>query len=64
MIENQDTEFYKFIVDADNHNTRIDKFVSKWLPDISRSRIQNLITDQYILVNNNLWGKDTKKNPF
>ena len=54
MIENQDTEFYKFIVDADNHNTRIDKFVSKWLPDISRSRIQNLITDQYILVNNNV----------
>jgi 23S rRNA pseudouridine1911/1915/1917 synthase len=54
MIEKQDTEFYKFIVDADNHNTRIDKFVSKWLPDISRSRIQNLITDQYILVNNNV----------
>ncbi|MDO4813817.1 MAG: RluA family pseudouridine synthase [Gemella sp.] len=36
-----------------NENDRIDKFLMKELVDVSRTTIQNLINENYILVNNN-----------
>ncbi|SEP88296.1 23S rRNA pseudouridine1911/1915/1917 synthase [Lachnospiraceae bacterium RM5] len=43
----------KYIVDIENAGIRIDKFIAGNLSDLSRTHIQNLITDQYVLVNNN-----------
>lgn len=40
-----------FVVKADDINTRIDKYISDKLPDMSRSRIQKLIEDELITVN-------------
>ena len=38
---------------TDIESTRIDKYINDQLPDISRSYIQQLIKDQYVLVNEN-----------
>lgn len=43
--------FNSYIVTALDIGKRIDKFVSEKNPDISRTHIQRLIQDQYILVN-------------
>ena len=42
-----------FIVDIDDKNTRIDKYLSDELADVSRSRIQKLLDEGMITVNNN-----------
>ena len=42
-----------FIVDIDDKNTRIDKYLSDELADVSRSRIQKLLDEGTITVNNN-----------
>ena len=42
-----------FIVDIDDKNTRIDKYLSDELADVSRSRIQKLLDEGIITVNNN-----------
>lgn len=44
--------YNKFVVDFNNMNERIDKYVALKYPDISRTHIQKLIADEYILVNN------------
>lgn len=43
----------KIIHYQDNENDRIDKFLMKQIPEISRTTIQNLINEQFILVNGN-----------
>lgn len=43
--------FNNYVVSALDIGKRIDKFVSEKNPDISRTHIQRLIQDQYILVN-------------
>lgn len=43
----------RFVIELNNIGERIDKYVSMLFPDISRTRIQKLITEQCILVNNN-----------
>lgn len=43
--------FNNYVVNALDIGKRIDKFVSEKNPDISRTHIQRLIQDQYILVN-------------
>lgn len=44
--------FNRFIIDYNNMNERIDKFVALRYPDVSRTHIQKLISEEYILVNN------------
>lgn len=44
--------FNRFVIDYNNMNERIDKFVALRFPDVSRTHIQKLITEEYILVNN------------
>ncbi len=44
--------FNRFVIDFNNMNERIDKFVALRFPDVSRTHIQKLIADEYILVNN------------
>lgn len=46
--------FNSYIVDVLDIGKRIDKFVSEKNPEISRTHIQRLIQDQYILVNNRI----------
>ena len=46
--------FNSYIVDVLDMGKRIDKFVSEKNPEISRTHIQRLIQDQYILVNNRI----------
>lgn len=46
--------FNSYIVDVLDTGKRIDKFVSEKNPEISRTHIQRLIQDQYILVNNRI----------
>lgn len=40
-----------FVVEDTEENIRIDKYLNKLLPDLSRSRIQKLLKDSNILVN-------------
>ena len=40
-----------FIVDVDDSNIRIDKYLSDEMQDVSRSRIQKLIENNLIKVN-------------
>ena len=47
-----------FIVDVDDSNIRIDKYLSDEMQDVSRSRIQKLIENNLIKVN----GKSIKSN--
>ncbi len=42
----------RFVIDYNNMNERIDKFVALRFPDVSRTHIQKLIAEEYILVNN------------
>ena len=35
---------------ADEAGERLDVFVSRWLPDVTRSRVQNLLSEGMILV--------------
>ena len=44
--------FNRFVIDYNNMNERIDKFVALRFPDVSRTHIQKLIAEEYILVNN------------
>ncbi len=44
--------FNRFIIDYNNMNERIDKYVALRFPDVSRTHIQKLIAEEYILVNN------------
>ena len=44
--------FNRFVIDYNNMNERIDKFVALRFPDVSRTNIQKLIAEEYILVNN------------
>ncbi len=44
--------FKRFVIDYNNMNERIDKFVALRFPDVSRTHIQKLIAEEYILVNN------------
>ena len=44
--------FNRFVIDYNNMNERIDKFVALRFPDVSRTRSQKLIAEEYILVNN------------
>ncbi len=48
--QSEDTQF-NIIISIDNEGQRIDKFISKMLPDISRSYIQKIIKDGSITVN-------------
>ncbi|MDR3646207.1 MAG: RluA family pseudouridine synthase [Candidatus Babeliales bacterium] len=43
---------FTFTVDIQDNETRLDKFVSKHCPQFSRSFVQKLIDDSYVLVNN------------
>lgn len=45
---------YKFIIDEENDNTRIDLTLSELIPDKSRSYIQKLIKSGEVLLNNNI----------
>jgi len=42
---------YKWIVELEDVTTRLDKFINKHIDGVSRSRIQQLIDDENILVN-------------
>lgn len=48
------TFFDKIIVDFLADGTRIDKYISTLYPDISRTHIQRLIAEQFILVNDSV----------
>lgn len=43
---------YEYLITVEDEGERIDKFISKNLPDMSRSYIQKLIKDKNISVNN------------
>lgn len=45
-------ENYNFKIEQENSSIRIDSFISKQLPELSRSRVSNLIEQENILVNN------------
>ena len=42
-------KFEKIVLDTEI-GERLDVYVSQWLPDVTRSRVQNLLADGYILV--------------
>ena len=42
---------YTFVIEEENVDERIDKFIASNLNDISRSYVQKLITDSCVLVN-------------
>lgn len=48
------TFFDKIIVDFLADGSRIDKYISTLYPDISRTHIQRLIAEQFILVNDSV----------
>ena len=45
-------EILKIVVDGDHNNHRIDKFLQKKLTEFSRTKLQNLIKDGNIKLNN------------
>lgn len=51
-------DFQEFVVDIEDKGTRIDKYISDEINDISRSRVQKLIDDGLVTVN----GTVTKSN--
>ncbi len=54
IIDYENIEYEKEYIIHSNANqsgTRIDKFISDRIPDLSRSYIQKLIKDQYVLIN-------------
>ncbi|MDP3444602.1 MAG: pseudouridine synthase, partial [Ignavibacteria bacterium] len=44
-------ENFEFVVQELSNGTRIDKLLTELLPDFSRSRVQQLIEEGYVLVN-------------
>jgi 23S rRNA pseudouridine1911/1915/1917 synthase len=44
-------EFYSFVVSSEEAGKRLDVFIKEKLSDLSRSRIQKLIEEGYVLVN-------------
>lgn len=51
-----------FVIDAEEAGQRIDKFISIKFPDISRTHIQKLIQEEYILVNSKVIKNNYKIN--
>lgn len=47
---------YRFVVGEENESERVDKYISEWMPDCSRSYLQKLIRNEALLLN----GKVTK----
>lgn len=47
-------QYYKFEVDEDSSQKRLDVFLSKSLPNISRSRLKKLIDEDMVMVNSKL----------
>ena len=47
-------QYYKFEVDEDSSQKRLDVFLSKSLPNISRSRLKKLIDENMVMVNSKL----------
>lgn len=45
---------FTFTVDIQDNETRLDKFISKYCPQFSRSFVQRLIGDSYVLVNDKI----------
>lgn len=50
-MQNNDVKSQCFVVDVDDNNTRIDKYLSDEMQDVSRSRIQKLIESGLVTVN-------------
>ncbi len=57
-MESMSNDYEKYVIDTLNIGKRIDKYVSELYVDISRTYIQQLIRDRYILVN----GQGVKSN--
>lgn len=51
-MDNNNTEQINLVVDTEDKNIRIDKYISEELEDVSRSRIQKLIEEGLVKVNN------------
>lgn len=49
-------QIYECVIDEENAGGRLDVYVSTWLPEVTRSRVQNLLSDGLILVD----GKQVK----
>lgn len=52
----------RFIIDANNINQRVDKYISERFPEISRTHIQKLITQECVLVNDKVVKSNYKLN--
>ena len=50
-MQNNDVKSQCFVVDVDDNNIRIDKYLSDEMQDVSRSRIQKLIESGLVTVN-------------
>lgn len=57
-MQNNDVKSQCFVVDVDDNNIRIDKYLSDEMQDVSRSRIQKLIESGLVTVN----GRSIKAN--
>ena len=53
---------FNIIVSKNYSNYRIDKFLNLQINDLSRTRIQNLIHDHRVKLNNELINNTSKKN--
>ena len=53
-------EDFKFLVDENSQGTRIDKFLSEKLSEVSRSRIQKLIEEGYVKIDGTAAQKNSK----
>lgn len=54
------SDHYNFTVSEENIGDRIDKVLSKQLPEMSRSSLQKLVNDGCVLVNGNIVSKNYK----
>lgn len=53
-VEKMNTQINKLVVDISDSGKRIDSYVSDKFSDISRTYVQKLISDEYILVNDSV----------
>ena len=54
MINNDFEDIIEIYIEEKNVGERIDKLLSDMLSSFSRSRIQKLISEGHVLVNNNI----------
>ena len=56
-------EIYKIVVNEEDVGQRLDKLLVQKLPDLTRTRIKNLIDSGHVVINGSLCTQTSKKNP-